>query len=267
MTDFISSVISEVTDIFGVCKFDDIKDSLLNCRKLSLIPEKSQSVIVMLFPYLLDEDYSDSDISKYAVVRDYHDVICEALEKVTEKIRREYPEEEFVYFTDNSPIPEVKAAVLSGLGVMGKNGLLINEKYGSWVFIGEIVTTMEMSTQKPKETSCINCGNCIKLCPGSAIGENGIDKTLCLSDITQKKCELSAEETELIRKSGCAWGCDVCQNVCPMNKDVTVNPFFGFVGTSDMRARTDGDISDRAYAWRGKKVIERNLHITEKKEG
>ncbi|MDD6275371.1 MAG: DUF1730 domain-containing protein [Clostridia bacterium] len=263
----IDSIISETAEIYGICSFDRVKESLIQCRKIKLIPENSQSVIVMLFPYLLDGSYADSDISKYAVVRDYHIVIEEALGKTVEKLKASYPDEKFAAFTDNSPIPEVKAAVLSGLGVKGKNGLLINKKYGSWVFIGEIVTTLKLKCSNSAESYCLGCDKCVRSCPTSAIKADGVNKAICLSDITQRKGELSQTERNLIAESGCAWGCDICQNICPMNANAVVAPFAGFRDGASFSASLDGDISDRAYAWRGKKVIERNLHIINKKEG
>lgn len=261
----IHSIISKITDTYGICRFGCVKDSLLQCRRIKLIPQNAKNIIVMLFPYLLDGDYSDSDISKYAVVKDYHLVIEEALSRTVTELQEIYPQEQFVAFTDNSPIPEVKAAVLSGLGVRGKNGLLINQKYGSWVFIGEIVTTMSLAYTNPVGSNCLDCGQCVHACPTSAITPNGVNKTICLSDITQKKGGLSETERKRIAQSGCAWGCDICQNVCPMNQGVTIAPFAGFLGSERFHASADGDIADRAYAWRGKKVIERNLHII--KEG
>lgn len=263
----INHILSEVSPVYGFCSYERIKDSLIDCRAKSRIPEKAESIIVLLFPYYLGEcEYKDSDISKYAVVPDYHNVITDILLTTSDKLKKAYPGEEFVVFTDNSPIPEVKAAINAGLGVKGLNGLFINKLYGSWVFIGEIVTTMKLSTSVPDRMRCVECGKCVASCPTKAIDENGINTEKCLSYITQKKGSLTAEQEELIKKSGCAWGCDICQNVCPMNNGVLISPIEQFKNGAETKARTDSDISDRAYAWRGEKVIKRNLEIL-KKEG
>lgn len=255
-------ILSEFSPVYGFCPFDKISSSLIDCRAKSRIPENARSVIVLLFPYYLGDDaYEGSDISKYAVVPDYHDTLVSILKDASQKLKEAYPDDEFVVFADNSPIPEVKAATLAGLGVQGLNGLFINEDFGSWVFIGEIVTTKEYSyPEVSPSTVCIECRKCILSCPTKAIDENGVNPTQCLSYITQKKGELTPEQEAFIKESGCAWGCDVCQNVCPMNKGIKIQPLKSFREGAEIKAR-DTDISDRAYAWRGEKVIKRNLNL------
>lgn len=259
----LNKIIAELTPVYGFCRFSDIKNQLLDCRAAKRLPEEAESVIVMLFPYYLGEEmYTDCNISRYAVVPDYHLAIRNAVLPALERLREHYPNEKFEFFTDSSPIPEVKAALLAGLGVIGKNRLLINKEYGSWFFISEIVTTMKLPVREPIEGQCLNCGKCIAACPTHAITDNSFNKELCLSDITQRKGSLTEEQIQLIKKSGCAWGCDICQNVCPMNKCIKIEPSEIFLNGIETTARTD-NISDRAYAWRGKKVIERNLKILE----
>lgn len=261
----INKILSEVSPVFGFCSFEKLSEFLIDCRAKNRIPENAKSIIVLLFPYFLGDDaYEGSDISKYAVVPDYHDIITNLLLSASDKLSEAYPDEEFVVFTDNSPIPEVRAAIDAGLGVKGLNGLFINKVFGSWVFIGEIVTTMGLDYPDAHETVCINCGKCVSACPTHAIGKNGIDAEKCLSFITQKKGNLTAEQEELIRQIGCAWGCDICQNVCPMNESVSVLPIESFAKGAEFKARIGSDISDRAYFWRGEKVIKRNLSILNK---
>lgn len=257
----IDKIISKLTPIYGICKFDDVKKRLLECRAKSRLPDNAKSVIVMLFPYYLGEDnYENINISRYAVVKDYHLAINSVIGETLDSLNKEYPNEKFAFFSDNSPIPEVKAAVLAGLGVIGKNRLLINKDYGSWFFISEIVTTLDLPAASIDKTECLNCGKCIAACPTHALTADGFDKNLCLSDITQRKGELTDEQKQLIKITGCAWGCDICQTVCPMNKKVKIEPSKIFLDGIETTARTD-NISDRAYAWRGEKVIKRNLDI------
>ena len=254
-------ILSDITPVFGFCSFKSIENNLIKCRALSRIPQNPKTVIVCLFPYNLGEEkYIGSDISKYAVVPDYHDVVTELLNKACNRLKENYPDEEFIPFTDNSPIPEVRAAVIASLGVKGKNGLLINKDYGSWVFIGSIVTTKKYSFYENIITECIGCNKCINSCPTGSITENGINIATCLSDITQRKGELTEEQQKIIIDSGCIWGCDICQNVCPMNQNIKINPLKAF--TADVRLKADAENLDgRAYAWRGKKTIERNIKI------
>ena len=86
----------------------------------------------------------------------------------------------------------------------------------------------------------------------------GVKKESCLSDINQRKGELTPENVELIKNSGCVWGCDVCQDVCPMNRNIAVTPIKEFIETAVSYFETGDNIDNRAYAWRGRKVIERN---------
>lgn len=242
----------------GVCSFEETGE-LFECRAKSRIPEAAKSVIVYLFPYWLGEDfYANSNISKYAVPADYHAVAGEYLYKITEELKKTYPENAFEYFCDNSPLNEVKAAVLCGLGVKGKNGLLINRKYGSFCFIGEIVTDALLPFDTPDGGGCLDCGLCVEKCPGGALCDGAVDKSKCLSDITQRKGDLSDTQISMIKDSGCIWGCDICQDVCPMNKNILVTPVKEFFESASTRFCVGDVTKGRAYGWRPSKVIERN---------
>jgi len=239
-------------DTFGICSFSSVEDRLLNCRAKQRIPENSKSVICAALPYLVEKNRGN--ISRYAAVPDYHIVFLDILKEISQKLKEIYPDFEFEPFVDNSPIPEVYVSALSGLGVVGKNGLLITEKYGSWVFLGTIVTNLEIEMTETEIKSCIGCNKCLSVCP------SGLEKATCLSHITQKKGELSEFESDLMKKNNTAWGCDICQEVCPMNKEVnyTENPLFlkGYV--PDI---SNFPLPDRAYNYRGKAVLERNINI------
>lgn len=252
-----------ISPLWGICPFDKIKDSLIDCRAKNRLPSNAKTVIVACFPYLLDKsEYEEINISKYAVVTDYHKVAVARLEKAVSQLKELFPENEFSAFSDNSPIPEVKSACLAGLGVRGLNSLLITEKYGSFVFIGEIVTDIEFGDyNENEEKSCIRCGKCIKSCPSSAIKENGFDRKICLSEITQKKGDLSEKEIRLMKDCGCIWGCDICQDVCPMNKNAASTNIEEFLSSSVPHVAEGCSLENRAYEWRGRKVIDRNISI------
>ena len=254
-----------VSPLWGICPFEEIKDKLIECRAKSRLPEESKTVIVACFPYLLDESaYADRNISKYAVVTDYHEVAVARLEKAAKKLRELYPEKEFAVFADNSPIPEVRTAVAAGLGVSGINTLLITKKYGSYVFIGEIVTNLEIVSDKIEYKSCIGCEKCIEACPAKAIGKNEFNRDICLSAVTQKKGELSEEEEKLMKDCGCIWGCDICQDVCPMNKDAAFTQIEEFISSPAAYISEGCELEGRAYEWRGRKVIERNIKLSKR---
>lgn len=249
----------------GVCGFSSLSDKLLPCRAAARLPQNSESVIMFFFPYYLGEEaYDGANISRYACVRDYHEVAQEILGRTCGDLKECFPDEEFEPFADNSPIPEVYGAVLAGLGKRGENGLLIHPEYGSWGFIGEIVTTLHLPvTGDGKISPCLQCGACVKMCPAQAIEKDGINAQKCLSAVTQKKGELTDDEKELIAVSCCAWGCDVCQSVCPMNKGVKKTYLTEFSENYNVKAVIGGSLENRAYAWRGRKVIERNLKLIE----
>lgn len=255
-------IMDEISPLWGVCHFDSIKDGLIDCRAKSRLPQNSKSVIVACFPYLLsEENYHKSNVSKYAAVTDYHTVAMSRLNSAVTKLKEIYPQNEFSAFADNSPIPEVSAACKSGLGVRGMNSLLITEEYGSYVFIGEIVTDLEITQVESEEKKCMGCKKCIGLCPSGALSENAFDKSVCLSEITQKKGELSESETKLMKECGCVWGCDICQDVCPMNKNAAVTKIEEFLFSPLAYVESGCGLDGRAYEWRGRKVIERNISI------
>ena len=251
---------------YGFSSFEEISDRLIDCRKKSLLPGHAKTVISVLFPYYLGEDaYHNANVSRYAVSADYHVITGQILDRIAADLNALYPENAFVPFVDDSPIPEVRAAVNAGLGVMGRNNLFINETYGSWVFLGEIVTDRLFEFAEPKTRVCPGCGACAKACPGGAIGEKGIEKEKCLSFLSQKKGDLPPEIEAKMREYNCAWGCDICQKVCPMNRNAAVTPIEAFFETADPHVTLSTPIDGRAFAWRGKKVIERNLKALEEK--
>ncbi len=225
---------------------------LIDCRAKKRLPENAKTVIPCIFPYKVREQ-KPKNISRYSAVPDYHEVLAKYLESAVENLKREFPNNEFVWFADNSPIPEVRAGVLSGLGVKGDNGLLITEKYGSFVFIGEIVSDLEIECNE-QSGECLHCGKCKTHCPKNI----GID---CLSAVTQKKKELSPLEENAIIKFNTVWGCDICSDVCPLN----INKDFTYIPEFKENYRDEyvigEDITHRAFAWRGEKVILRNAKL------
>ena len=249
----------------GVCSFENVSDRLISCRAMGRIPPNSRSVIVFLFPYQAGRR---GNLSRYASVPDYHTVVTPALERLSAVWEEQFAPYSFRPFCDNSPIPEVRAAAFSGLGVMGENGLLIHSEYGSWVFIGEMVTDAPVLPTGDSIKNCLRCGLCRRRCPGQALSEKTVEKEQCLSHISQKKGELTEREQDLLRRQGLAWGCDACQECCPMNQTARLTQIPKFL--TDYRPIVEkGDafqLENRAYTWRGPKVVERNLDLLKKEE-
>lgn len=252
---------------FGICSFEQILPCL-ECRAKQRIPQDAASVLVCLFPYYTGE-HKERNISQYAMVTDYHMIAGEYLKRFCEALQEVFPQNQFEPFTDNSPIREVSAAFHAGLGRRGKNGLILHPKYGSYVFIGEVVTDLVLQPDQPLNPGeCIGCGKCQKVCPQGALRSDGsVCLERCRSHITQKKGELTDWEIGQIQDGGLIWGCDICNDVCPMNQEAKVlTPVPEFLESAV--AVLDAQIAERllktrAYNYRGKKTILRNIQLLE----
>ena len=251
--DVFSNMKIEYFAVLPISECRVVKPHLL--KRLDFEPK---SVIFYLLPYYVG---GTKRVSEYAAARDYHILLSEVGGTVCKKLADMGASG--YSFGDHSPFDERDAAARAGLGRLGENGLLINEKYGTYVFIGEVLTdaALPLTPLLNEARTCLGCGKCREACPKSVTGE-------CLSAITQKKGELSASECELLRRVGTAWGCDICQSVCPYNSTVTRTPLDFFLRDriaeptlSDIEKMSDEEFSKRAYSWRGRDVIVRNLKI------
>ena len=228
------------------------------------------SAIIFAIPYFSRQDRRN--ISAYATSRDYHLFAKQLFSELIPDLKEHFAPYEFIGFADNSPISEVPAAAMAGLGVIGDNMMLITEKYSSYVFLGEIITDHPIDHSGAFEIlECEHCGRCRKVCPMENIGT-------CLSALTQKKGELEPKEAEHIAYYGSAWGCDICQEACPHTKKAMMQgsiyskiDFFNhhntpYLTSSDVMSMTDEQFAERAYSWRGRNTIIRNLKLLEKKQ-
>lgn len=237
---------------------------------------QAEKVFVQIFavPYLSPEtDSHTRNLSAYAVSRDYHLFFAQLYDQLLNRLKADFPEHKFAAFVDHSPIDEIQAAVDAGLGVRGKNHLLLTNRYSSYVFLGEIITTLPLTptfSSLPLELRiCHHCDACVKACPMTTEGGE------CRSALTQKKGTLSAQETEQLSRFGSVWGCDICQEVCPYTTSArrrgtiyTQIPFFRdqtipHLTRSLLDEMSDEDFAARAFAWRGREVIRRNLLLKE----
>ena len=172
-------------------------------------------------------------ISRYALGRDYHKVLRNKLQKLSEKIQAELSKSQladFSYrvFTDSAPVLEVALAEKAGLGWRGKHTLLINKNRGSWFFLGEIFTNLPLVVDEPATNHCGTCTSCIDICPTQAItAPYEVDARRCISYLTiELKNSIPIEFRPLIGNR--VYGCDDCQLTCPWNKfaEVTKEPDF-----------------------------------------
>ncbi len=235
--------------------------------------EGAKTVLITALPYYFPTK-PEQNLARFAALPDYHRYFGDILHQVAEELTQGYPEFYFKPFTDNSPIDERNAALISGLAIKGKNNLCITEK-GSFVFLGEIITDGEFSLPAPSLTrNCGICDRCIKACPSGALTEDGFDYTKCLAYLTQKKGELTEEERTAIRKNKLAWGCDRCSEACPHNQGLETaaialppNELLPRLTIADIEGFSDRQYrkqyANRAFAWKGKATMLRNLYILE----
>ena len=228
------------------------------------------TAVILAIPYYTRAcANSERNISAYAVSRDYHRFFQDFFDEILPILRTKFPQHRFAGFADHSPIAETEAAARAGLGVIGKNHLLLTEKYSSYIFLGEIITDAQIPCEIYEISECENCGACMKKCPAKDCGT-------CLSALTQKKGVLNTAEEAAILKYGSAWGCDICQEVCPHTQKALKNgtifspiPYFGGTALAHLTvkaldAMTDEEFTRRAYAWRGRETVRRNLLLFEK---
>ena len=271
---------------------------VINPKKLAqfgLSEDTVQSALVFLAPYHPNPAGTEQrSISVYSAARDYHVYFKGFFERVCPALCAAFPGYTFSGSADNAPIDERHAAIAAGLGMAGDSGMLINETYGTYVFIGEILSDLpwntfyETASDKetvsepfvPQSAECVHCGACRRSCP---MNTNPFGIRDCLSAVNQTKrletlCTEENGKTEqdyldYIRFYGCAWGCDRCQTPCPHNAHAKATPIPFFrenltpnPSSDDIRRMTDEEFCDRAYAWRKRSTVMRNLELLEADE-
>jgi epoxyqueuosine reductase len=172
-------------------------------------------------------------IARYARGRDYHKELGKRLKRIARRLAERYPSERFRAFTDATPLSERYYAEKAGLGFTGRHTLLINGAYGSWFFLGEILSTRYFSPGEEAEThhgGCPrSCRRCIDVCPtGALLGSRKIDASRCISYLTIEHDGIIPEE---LRRPMGQWifGCDLCQEVCPLNVRAGVTDVKSFI--------------------------------------
>ena len=215
----------------------------------------AQSVIVCLFPYRPASATAENaaeppaNLPEYARARDYHIIVQHYLTRLQTRLQAHFSDADFFSFVDTSPLPDRALAYLAGLGFFGWNKALINDRYGTHTMIGGLVTTLALAPERfiwPR----------------------------CKSYITQKKGDLTAAEAAIIAKNHYIFGCDVCQEVCPHNTAAEPTPLPEFqndrithITAAEIARHSNRTFQaaygDRAWAWRGKKILLRNAALLE----
>lgn len=180
----------------------------------------AKSVVVLAFNYYhpeLPQTTGSPKVSMYAYGRDYHKVIRKRVKHLLTELRNEVGEVQGRGFVDSAPVMEKAWAERSGMGWIGKHTNLINKRSGSWFFLATLITDLELDPDPPFRTDhCGSCTRCIDACPTDALEPFQIDATKCISYLTIELKE-SIPDAFSGRMDGWAFGCDICQQVCPWN--------------------------------------------------
>ena len=266
----------KISDI-GFCSMSDYYKEAETLKNLAVfkknerekeILKNARTAIVCAFNYYADE--RKGNISRYVQGEDYHLTVLRKLKPIAKELQKNGFSAES--FADTGFLNERLLAAKSGIAFIGKNHMAISEKFGSYIFLGYVLTDCVIEADKENKKSCQNCGKCEKACPLGALND-GFCEAKCLSYITQKKGELTEEEERAIVRANTVWGCDICQEACPHNKNVPETEITEFKENRIIELKIDENISNkefekryknRAFAWRGKAVLIRNQKIIKK---
>lgn len=205
--------------------------------------------------------------SQGAIGEDYHHSIVRKLEELAQRLKQIQP---FSYciFSDTGPLSDRAAAVRAGIGSIGRHQGVINQKLGSMIFIGYMITDLVLPLFKEDKTDyCKDCQKCLLACPTGALTKEGFHMEKCISYLTQKKGILTYKEMKAMKKQ--LYGCDICQVVCPQNKKIPaekiddikkVSPSLEEILTLSNK-QFQKRFASTAAGWRGKKILQRNALI------
>lgn len=234
-----------------------------------LTKKNAKSIITLCMSYNKKyvgklDDKLRGNMSIGAIGTDYHIIIKNKLENIKNSLFLDGD-----IFVDTGPLIDREVAKRCGLCACGKSQNMINKKLGSVMFIGYMLVSENLRQTENiyTEDMCKNCDNCIKYCPTNAITKDGFDYTKCISYLTQKKHLENDFEKIAINKQ--IYGCDICQKVCPHNKDVyaenidDIDAFFPDIEhlLSITNKQFDETYKKRACGWQGKKILQRNAII------
>lgn len=246
--------------------------------KLTLPDARSIIAIALAYPSKIDnlptaeEGERRGFVARSAWGRDYHHVLRERLEQLGQFIKSKVPEAKVVSMVDTGVLADRAVAERAGLGWVGKNCSLITPEFGSYVYLGEMITNIEFPADTPMENQCGECTLCLDRCPTQAFVQPGqLDAKSCLAYITQVKEQIPEHYREKLGNR--IYGCDTCQQVCPYNRKVHFGHQVDFtpdhqlakpsllpllkIGKKEFQEKW----GPTAAAWRGKKPIQRNAII------
>jgi len=237
----------------------------------------ARSVICVAIPYASEAPRGRGPltgrVSNYAWSTDYHRHARTVLNRIAEVLDGAAGAPVTRVVCDTAPLAERAFAERSGLGWIGKHTNLISPELGSYVFLGEIVTTLELPPDAPSKKSCGSCTRCIAVCPTGALrADYSMDATRCISDLTQRTDAIPRELRALV--GDWVWGCDLCQEVCPPTRRASPRVDAAFAPSNAGAAFPDllallqlrgAEYKRRfrptAMGWRGAAVLRRNAAV------
>lgn len=230
--------------------------------------EDCKSIIVIGIKYKFSNDVINKNygrLSSIAIGMDYHKVVTKKLNKLVEFIKTLYSNINYKICVDTCNLADRQIAYKAGIGEYGKNNFIISKEYGSAINIGYILIDKEFKDDKPAVLEgCKSCKRCIDVCPTKALTEDGLDARKCISELTQTKRNLTYLERELIGDR--IYGCDICQKVCPKNKNIEIETIenssidlFDLINLTNKEFKNE--FLNKAFFWRGNNIIKRNAII------
>ena len=243
--------------------------------KLSLDSAKTIISIAVAYPHKLKQQpqktsYKRGKFTPNSWGLDYHYVLQDKLDRLARGIEALTADFEYKGMVDTGALVDTAVAQRAGIGFIGKNGLVISKEFGSYMFLGELITNLDIEPDQPVDYGCGDCNRCVTACPTSClIGDGSMNAKRCLSFQTQDKGVMDLEFRKKIKTV--IYGCDICQICCPYNKGLDnplateIDPELSHPELLPFLELSNGQFKEKfghvAGSWRGKNILQRNAII------